>query len=117
MFDSPSPPLGSLFQIQTLSGKGWIIPLHPTPELWTLTLPHRTQILYSTDISIVTFRLDLRPGSVVVESGTGSGSVSHAIARTIAPGGRLYSFEFHQQRAETARYIYLVGLFVCAVPF
>ena len=33
--------------------KGWGIALHPTPELWTVTLPHRTQILYATDIAMV----------------------------------------------------------------
>lgn len=35
--------------------------------------------------------------------GTGSGSVSHAIIRTIAPTGHLHTVEFHQQRAEKAR--------------
>lgn len=35
--------------------------------------------------------------------GTGSGSVSHALIRTIAPTGHLHSVEFHQQRAEKAR--------------
>ena len=49
--------------------KGYLYVLHPTPEMWTKNLPHRTQILYSTDISIITCQLDLRPGSVVVESG------------------------------------------------
>ena len=47
--------------------------------------------------------MELRPGSVVVESGTGSGSLSHAIARTVSPGGRLYTFDFHQLRTDTAR--------------
>lgn len=32
-------------------GKGWATLLEPTPELWTLVLRHRTQILYIADIS------------------------------------------------------------------
>ena len=46
-----------------------MVMLLPTPELWTLSLPHRTQIVYTTDISHVVLRLNLKPGSVVVESG------------------------------------------------
>ncbi|XP_003463182.1 tRNA (adenine(58)-N(1))-methyltransferase catalytic subunit TRMT61A [Cavia porcellus] len=87
----------------TCSRGGWVYVLHPTPELWTLNLPHRTQILYSTDIALLTMMLELRPGSVVCESGTGSGSVSHAIIRSIAPTGHLHTVEFHQQRADKAR--------------
>lgn len=49
--------------------KGWLYVLHPTPELWTVNLPHRTQILYTPDISLVTYQLEIKPGSVVVESG------------------------------------------------
>ncbi|XP_078133121.1 tRNA (adenine(58)-N(1))-methyltransferase catalytic subunit TRMT61A isoform X2 [Sander vitreus] len=84
----------------TCSKGGWVYVLHPTPELWTVTLPHRTQILYTTDIATITMMLELKPGSVVCESGTGSGSLSHAILRTIAPTGYLHTVEFHQQRAE-----------------
>lgn len=86
----------------TCSKGGWVYVLYPTPELWTMNLPHRTQILYSTDISLITMMLELKPGSVVCESGTGSGSLSHAIIRTVAPTGHLYTVEFHQQRAEKA---------------
>lgn len=53
----------------TCSKGGWVHVLHPTPELWTLTLPHRTQILYTTDIAMITMMLELRPGSIVCESG------------------------------------------------
>ncbi|KAM9341360.1 tRNA (adenine(58)-N(1))-methyltransferase catalytic subunit TRMT61A [Symphorus nematophorus] len=84
----------------TCSKGGWVHVLHPTPELWTVTLPHRTQILYTTDIATITMMLELKPGSIVCESGTGSGSLSHAILRTIAPTGHLHTVEFHQQRAE-----------------
>ncbi|XP_029973622.1 tRNA (adenine(58)-N(1))-methyltransferase catalytic subunit TRMT61A [Salarias fasciatus] len=84
----------------TCSKGGWVHVLHPTPELWTVSLPHRTQILYTTDIATITMMLELKPGSVVCESGTGSGSLSHAILRTVAPSGHLHTVEFHQQRAE-----------------
>jgi tRNA (adenine57-N1/adenine58-N1)-methyltransferase catalytic subunit len=35
--------------------------------------------------------------------GTGSGSFSHSLARTIAPHGKLYTFDYHEQRCKTAR--------------
>ncbi|KAJ6661876.1 hypothetical protein lerEdw1_013047 [Lerista edwardsae] len=53
----------------TCSKGGWVYILHPTPELWTVNLPHRTQILYSTDIALITMMLELKPGSIVCESG------------------------------------------------
>lgn len=77
--------------------------LRPTPELWTRVLPHRTQILYMPDIAYILEMLDVREGSVVVESGTGSGSFSHSAARAIGATGHLYTFDFHRARAEQAQ--------------
>lgn len=95
--------IGHKYGSKVSCSKGWVHVLHPTPELWTVSLPHRTQILYTTDISMITMMLELKPGSVVCESGTGSGSLSHAIIRTIAPSGHLHTVEFHAQRAEKAQ--------------
>ncbi|KAI9327099.1 tRNA methyltransferase complex GCD14 subunit-domain-containing protein [Obelidium mucronatum] len=89
-------PFGA--RIVSQKGNGHMTFLHPTPELWTQTLPHRTQILYMPDIALVSSLLDLKPGAVVIESGTGSGSFSHSIARTIAPTGTLHTFEYHEER-------------------
>eukprot|EP00274_Cyanoptyche_gloeocystis_P005717 CAMPEP_0196657826 /NCGR_PEP_ID=MMETSP1086-20130531/25926_1 /TAXON_ID=77921 /ORGANISM="Cyanoptyche gloeocystis , Strain SAG4.97" /LENGTH=330 /DNA_ID=CAMNT_0041991125 /DNA_START=60 /DNA_END=1048 /DNA_ORIENTATION=- len=85
------------------TGMGWMYCLAPTAELWTIALTHRTQILYAVDISIVCMYLELKPGCVVLESGTGSGSLSTSIARTVAPNGHLYTFEFHELRAKQAQ--------------
>ncbi|KAL7648540.1 UNVERIFIED_CONTAM: hypothetical protein RMT77_000446 [Armadillidium vulgare] len=83
--------------------RGYAYVLYPTPELWTLTLPHRTQILYTPDISLILMELDIKPRSIVCEAGTGSGSLSHAILRSIGPKGHLYTCDFHQERVEVAR--------------
>ena len=95
--------IGKRFGTKVPMSRGYIYVLHPTPELWTRTLPHRTQILYATDISMILLQLELKPGSVVIESGTGSGSLSHSILRTIAPDGHLHTFDFHQERVEIAQ--------------
>jgi len=95
--------VGKKFGSKVQMTKGYAYALHPTPELWTKALPHRTQILYATDIAMILLQLELKPGSVVVESGTGSGSLSHSLIRTIAPNGHLHTFDFHEQRAEKAR--------------
>lgn len=95
--------IGKFYGSKISLSKGWGYVLQPTPELWTITLPHRTQIIYTPDISMIILQLELCPGSVVIESGTGSGSLSHALIRAVKPNGHLYTFDFHETRAETAR--------------
>jgi len=95
--------IGKAYGSKLHSKKGWGYILRASPEIWTVSLPHRTQILYTMDISMITMELDLQPGSIVVESGTGSASLSHAMIRTIKPTGHLYTFDFHQNRVLKAR--------------
>ena len=56
-------------KVASRNGRGFVYILRPTPELWTLALPHRTQILYIADIAFITTWLSIRPGSVVIEAG------------------------------------------------
>ncbi|KAJ3992769.1 tRNA methyltransferase complex subunit Cpd1 [Lentinula boryana] len=98
-------PFGS--KVGSRTGKGFIHVLRPTPELWTMALPHRTQILYLADIAFITSHLNIKGGSHVVEAGTGSGSFSHSVMRSIGSSGHLWSYEFHETRANKARQEFL----------
>lgn len=94
--------VGAKVVSRSASGK-YIRLLLPSPELWTLSIKQRTQIVQDLDQSMVVFMLGLRPGMHVLESGTGSGAMSHAILRTISPNGHLHTFEFNEARAREAR--------------
>lgn len=113
------------------SGFAHLVP--PTPETWTLCLPHRTQVVYTPDYSYILQRLRVRPGDHIIEAGAGSGSFTHAAARAVYNGtreeedlensaqasnseergtsqrkrrkrlGGVYSFEYHAPRAEQLR--------------
>lgn len=88
---------------------GFVYILRPTPELWTSSLPHRTQVVYTPDYSYILQRIRARPGSRIIEAGAGSGSFTHASARAVYNGyprsvaekkGKVFSFEFHEPRYE-----------------
>ena len=88
-------------KIATSASSGFAHLLPPTVESWCLSLPHRTQVVYIPDYSYILQRLRVRPGSVVIEAGAGSGSFTHATARAVyGLNGRVWSFEFHEQRAQ-----------------
>ena len=99
----------------TEASSGFIHVLPPTPESWTASLPHRTQVVYTPDYSYILQRIRAKPGKRLLEAGAGSGSFTHAAARAIFNGynggfernsphedskGKLWSFEFHEQRTQ-----------------
>jgi tRNA (adenine57-N1/adenine58-N1)-methyltransferase len=68
------------------AGSGFMHVLQPTPESWTYSLDHRTQVVYTPDYSYVLQRMQVKPGDTLIEAGAGSGSFTHAAARAIFNG-------------------------------
>ncbi|KAH1054859.1 hypothetical protein J1N35_032924 [Gossypium stocksii] len=95
--------IGKPFGSTIFSNRGeFVYLLAPTLELWTLVLSHRTQILYIADISFVIMYLEVVPGCLVLESGTGSGSLT-TLLQGLWLQRDVYTFDFHEQRAVSAR--------------
>lgn len=96
-------PFGTKLRSSNFKGYGYCYILKPTPELWTRSLTHRTQIIHELDQSQILFELDIVPNCTVIESGTGSAALSHSFARTLAPAGHLHTYEFNPQRHAAAQ--------------
>ncbi|PYH80215.1 tRNA methyltransferase complex GCD14 subunit [Aspergillus uvarum CBS 121591] len=73
-------------QAAVAAASGFLHLVYPTPELWTMSLPHRTQVVYTPDYSYILHRLRARPGSSIIEAGAGSGSFTHAAVRAVFNG-------------------------------
>jgi tRNA (adenine57-N1/adenine58-N1)-methyltransferase len=56
-------------------------------------LPRTTQILYPKDIGFILITMGVGPGQTVMEAGTGSGSMTTALAFAVGPQGRVISYE------------------------
>ncbi|KAI1406565.1 tRNA methyltransferase complex GCD14 subunit [Hypoxylon fuscum] len=109
--DGTTPEATTAKNLKT-APSGFIHILPPTPELWTTSLPHRTQVVYTPDYSYILHRIRARPGMKIIEAGAGSGSFTHASVRAVYNGypkdaqdtrGKVFSFEFNQERYEKMR--------------
>jgi len=95
--------IGKPYGCRVSATAGYVHVLRPSPELWTRTVNRRTQILYTPDCALIAVLLDLHPGAVVAESGTGSGALTHWLARAVAPNGRVLSFDIEANRVRLVR--------------
>jgi tRNA (adenine57-N1/adenine58-N1)-methyltransferase catalytic subunit len=66
-------------------------------------LPRTTQILYPKDIGFILVTMGVGPGQTVMEAGTGSGSMTTALAHAVGPEGRVISYEVKQDVQNLAR--------------
>jgi tRNA (adenine57-N1/adenine58-N1)-methyltransferase len=66
-------------------------------------LPRNTQILYPKEIGFIMVNMGVGPGQRVIEAGTGSGSMTIALAHTVGETGKVISYERRQEFQHLAR--------------
>jgi len=67
------------------------------------SLKRKTQIVYPKDMGFILLMLDVKNGDLVVECGSGSGSMTSALARAVAPDGRVVSYERREEFHKLAK--------------
>ncbi len=77
--------------------------LQPSLADILLDLPRSTQILYPKDIGFIIVTMGIGPGQKVLEAGTGSGSMTIALAHAVGPGGHVISYEVRPDMQNLAR--------------
>lgn len=82
-------PYGSQIQIGTKLF--WI--LSPLLQDKLQSIQRKAQIILPKDAAIIVMSCSIDSGDIVLEAGTGSGSLTIALASAIAPGGQVISYD------------------------
>jgi len=77
--------------------------LQPSLGALLVDLPRTTQILYPKDIGFIFVMMGVGPGQKVIEAGTGSGSMTTALAYAVGPEARVISYEVKPDVQNLAR--------------
>jgi tRNA (adenine57-N1/adenine58-N1)-methyltransferase len=77
--------------------------LQPSLADLLVDIPRTTQILYPKDIGFILVTMGVGPGQKVLEAGTGSGSMTTALAYAVGNEGRVVSYEVRPDMQNLAR--------------
>lgn len=93
-------PYGS--EVRTHLGRPFYL-LTPTTNDLILDLRRESQIMFPKDLGYAAMKMGLRPGSVAVEAGTGSGGLTLALATLVGPDGHVFSYDVRADMQKLAR--------------
>ena len=96
--------IGKLWGTQVYSHTGApFFLLQPSLSNLLTDLPRTTQILYPKDIGFILVTMGVGPGQKVIEAGTGSGSMTTALAYAVGNEGHVVSYEIKPDNQNLAR--------------
>ena len=76
--------------------------LKPQLTDYILKSQRNTQIIYAKDAALIVMYSGIGPGSKVVESGTGTGALTTALAHYVQPAGKIYSYDIREEGLKAA---------------
>lgn len=78
------------------SGGAKLTAFRPTLADFVLKMKRGAQVVYPKDVALILVHADVFPGATVLEAGSGSGSLTLALARAVGEGGRVISYELRE---------------------
>ncbi|MGH2754705.1 MAG: tRNA (adenine-N1)-methyltransferase [Actinomycetota bacterium] len=72
------------------------VAFRPTLSDFVLKMKRGAQVVYPKDMAAIILYGDIFPGAKVLEAGSGSGSLTLALARAVGPEGRVISYEVRE---------------------
>lgn len=77
--------------------------LPPSLDQLIRKIKRATQIIYPKEIGYIVMKMNIGPGTHVIEAGTGSGGLTLAMARLVQPEGHIYSYDARPDLQGVAR--------------
>lgn len=85
------------------SGGSKLLAFRPALADFILKMKRGAQVVYPKDAALIVMYADIYPGATVIEAGTGSGSLTLALARAVGAHGQVISYEMRDDhRAQAA---------------
>lgn len=86
----------------TVAGTSYTL-LRPSLRDLIATWPRATQIVTPKDAGYLLYLANVSPGSVVIETGTGSGALTLFLARAVGADGRVITYDRRPEHQKVAR--------------
>ncbi len=97
--DIVGQPLGA--QLTSHLGHPFYL-LSPSLHDLIMNVRRESQIVYPKESGYVLLKMNIMPGSRVIEAGTGSGAMTIVLARGVMPSGKVYSYDRRQDMIDVA---------------